>query len=44
LKDFIFNMIKDEDEKRIIRGGLWWVIISVTDDGFIKYKYSYLLG
>ena len=21
LKDFIFNMIKDEDEKRIIRGG-----------------------
>ena len=23
LKDFIFNLIKDEDEKRIIRGG--WV-------------------
>ena len=22
LKDFIFNMIKDEDEKRIIKGGL----------------------
>ncbi len=22
LKDFILNMIKDEDEKRIIRGGL----------------------
>ena len=21
LKDFIFNMIKDEDEKRIIKGG-----------------------
>ena len=21
LKDFIFNLIKDEDEKRIIRGG-----------------------
>lgn len=34
LKDFILNMIKDEDEKRIIRGGLWWVIISVTDDGY----------
>ncbi len=37
LKDFIFSMIKDEDEKRIIRGGWvvgFWGIISVVGDGY----------
>jgi hypothetical protein len=32
LKDFIFNMIKDEDEKRIIRGGWDNLVKNVAKD------------